>query len=118
MKTHHQIQSAIDLSSQLPKFDRYPAVIECWNERELMWRTDNGRSYAHIVETSEYQYHLMYFNGRLAIVERDGVTIFAHLTDRLTEMMSNEAPTILLNHAGVSVISVDNLVELCKRAEK
>jgi hypothetical protein len=118
MKTHHQIQSAIDLSSQLPKFDRYPAVIECWNERELMWRTDNGRSYAHIVETSEYQYHLMYFNGRLAIVERDGVTIFAHLTDRLTEMMSNDAPTVPLNQDERTVISVDDLVELCKRAEK
>ena len=115
MKTHHQIQSEIDLSSQLPKFDRYPAVIECWNERELMWRTDNGRSYAHIVETSEYQYHLMYFNGQLAIVERDGVTIFAHLTDRLTELMSNDAPTVPLNQDERTVISVDDLVELCKR---
>ena len=64
MKSQQQIRSEIDASEQLPKFDRYPAVIECWNERELMWRTDNGRSYAHIVETSEYQYHLMYFNGR------------------------------------------------------
>ena len=115
MKTHHQIQSEIDLSSQLPKFDRYPAVIECWNERELMWRTDNGRSYAHIVETSEYQYHLMYFNGRLAIVERDGVTIFAHLTAQLTEMMSNDAPTVPLNQDERSVISIDDLVKLCKR---
>jgi reverse gyrase len=118
MKTHHQIQSAIDLSSQLPKFDLYPAVIECWNERELMWRTDNGRSYAHIVETSEYQYHLMYFNERLAIVERDGVTIFSHLTDRLTEMMSNDAPTVRLNRDRMPVISVDDLAELCKEVTK
>lgn len=118
MKSQQQIRSEIDASEKLPKFDRYPAVIECWNERELMWRTDNGRSYAHIVETSEYQYHLMYFNGRLAIVERDGVTIFAHLTDRLTEMMSNDAPTVPLNQDRIPVISVDDLVELCKRTEK
>lgn len=118
MKTHQQIQSEIELSSQLPNFDNFPAVIECWNERELMWRTDNGHSYAHIVETSEYQYHLMYFNGRLAIVERDGVTIFAHLTVRLTEMMSNDAPTVRLNRDRMPVISVEDLAELCKGVTK
>jgi hypothetical protein len=115
MKSQHQIQAEIDSSSQLPIFSNYPAVIECWNERELMWRTDNGRSYAHIVETSAYQYHLIYFDGQLAIVERDGVTLFSHLTDRLTELMSNNTPTVLLKQDGISVISVDDLVSLCKQ---
>jgi hypothetical protein len=115
MKSQHQIQAEIDSSSQLPIFTNFPAVIECWNERELMWRTDNGRSYAHIVETSQYQYHLIYFDEQLAIVERDGVTLFSHLTDRLTEMMSNDTPTVLLNRHKISVISVDDLVSLCKQ---
>jgi hypothetical protein len=79
MKSQHQIQAEIESSSLSPIFSNYPAVIECWNERELMWRTDNGRSYAHIVETSQYQYHLIYFDGQLAIVERDGVTLFVEV---------------------------------------
>jgi hypothetical protein len=115
MTSQQQIQAEIDSSSQLPKFTNFPAVIECWNERELMWRTDNGRSYAHIVETSAYQYHLIYFNGQLAIVERDGVTIFSHLTPELAEVMSNDAPTVPLNQTKISVISVDDLVSLCKQ---
>lgn len=126
MKNQQQIQSEIEASARLPKFDTFPEVIECWNEREILWRTDRGRSYPHIIDARPYQYHLMYFDGRLAIVEQAQVTIFSHLTARLAEEMSRESPPnqvttptaiapITYNQDGISVISVDDLVELCRR---
>jgi hypothetical protein len=113
MKTHHQIQSEIETSQQLPKFDRHPAITECWNEYEQLWRDDNGRSYIHWVEDRQYEYHLMYFDGRLAIAERNGVTIFSHLTERLERSMKDrEAATVSNNY---DAISLDELVKLSKK---
>lgn len=87
MKTHREIRAEIAKTSQLPKFDRYPAIIECWNEHEKLWRDDNGRSYVHWVEDRPYEYHLIYFDEYLVIVERNGVTIFSHLTEQFTKIM-------------------------------
>ena len=110
MKTHHQIQSEIETSQQLPKFDRHPAITECWNEYERLWRDDNGRSYIHWVADRPYEYHLMYFDSRLAIAERNGVSIFSHLTDRLaTAMNGTEALPVSSNYDS---ISLDEIVEL------
>jgi hypothetical protein len=92
MKTHQQIQAEIAASSQLAKFDRYPTVMECWNENEKLWRDDNGYSYAHWVANHQYEYHLMYFDGQLAIAERNGMTIFSHLTERLTRVINETEP--------------------------
>jgi hypothetical protein len=92
MKTHHQIQSEIEASHQLPKFDRHPAITECWNEYERMWRDDNGRCYADFITARPYEYHLMYFDGMLAIAERNGVTIFSHVTERLARAIDGTEP--------------------------
>jgi hypothetical protein len=113
MKTHHQIQSEIAASQQLPKFDRHPAITECWNESEKLWRDDNGRSYIHWVEDRQYEYHLMYFDGRLAIAERNRVTIFSHLTERLERAMSGRETAIVSNN--YDAISLDELVKLSKK---
>ena len=92
MKTYQEIQAEIAISSQLPKFDRYPAVMECWSEYEKFWRDDNGSSYVHWVEDRQYEYHLLYFDGKLALAERNGVTIFSHLTERLIDVMNGNEP--------------------------
>ena len=113
MKTHHQIQSEIETSQQLPKFDRHPAITECWNEYEQMWRDDNGRNYIHWVADRPYEYHLMYFDGRLAIAERNGVTIFSHLTDRLERAMNDTEVAKVPSNC--DSISLDELVELSKK---
>jgi hypothetical protein len=104
MKTHQQIQAEIAASSQLPKFDRYPAVMECWNENEQLWRDDNGCSYAHWVANRRYEYHLLYFDGQLAIAERNGITILSHLTERFTRVMADTEPVKLTtNYAAISL---------------
>ena len=95
MKTHQEIQSEIAASSLLPKFDRYPTIMECWNEYEKLWRDDNGRSYVHWVEKRPYEYHLVYFDGKLALAERNGVTIFSHLTERFIRGSSGTEPAKL-----------------------
>ncbi len=112
MKTHHQIQSEIVASQQLPKFDRHPAITECWNEHEKLWRDDNGRSYIHWVEDRQYKYHLLYFDGRLAIVERNGVTIFSHLTARLEKAINREE--LATFSSNYDPISLEELVKLSK----
>ena len=92
MKTYQEIQSEILTSSRLPKFDRYPAVMECWNEYEKFWRDDNGSSYVHWVTDRRSEYHLLYFDGKLALVEQNGVTIFSHLTERFSKVMNGIEP--------------------------
>jgi hypothetical protein len=96
MKTYHQIQSEIATSQQLPKFDRHPAITECWNEYERLWRDDNGRGYVYIVTDRPYEYHLMYFDGRLVVAERNGMTIFTHLTERLAQAIKSTEPERVL----------------------
>ena len=79
-----------------------------------MWRDDNGRNYIHWVADRPYEYHLMYFDGRLAIAERNGVTIFSHLTDRLEKAINaREAAKVPSNY---DAISLDELVELSKKS--
>lgn len=79
-----------------------------------MWRDDNGRSYIHWVADRQYEYHLMYFDSRLAIAERNGVTIFSHLTDRLARAMNDtEVAKVSSNY---DAISLDELVELSKKS--
>lgn len=90
MKTKTEIEAEINKSSQSPPIDIYPQIIECWNEHEKMWRTDNGRSYTHIIKTEEYKYHLLYLNDRLGIVEESGQTIFSHLSPKVSKLMSGD----------------------------
>jgi hypothetical protein len=94
MKTAAEIQIEIDRSRQLEPIYSYPQIIECWNEHEKMWRTDNGRSYPHILQNQEYDYHLLYLDGRLGIVERSGKTIFSHVTERILKIMSGDVSTL------------------------
>ncbi len=92
MKTDREIQAEIAASSLLPKFDRYPAVMECWSEYEKFWRDDNGSSYIHWVTDRQYEYHLLYFDGKLALAEQNGVTIFSHLTEQFIKVMKGIKP--------------------------
>ncbi len=92
MKTYQEIQAEIAGSRLLPKFDCYPAVMECWNEYEKLWRDDNGCSYVHWVTDRQCEYYLLYFSGKLALVEQNGVTIFSHLTERFTQVMEGIEP--------------------------
>jgi hypothetical protein len=87
-KTLQQIQSEINASSELALFSSIPRAIECWNEHGILWRSDNGRGYSHVTEIAKYQFHLLYFDGQLAIVEKNGTTIFSHLTPALAKNMS------------------------------
>jgi hypothetical protein len=114
MKTYQEIQTEIAATKQLPKFDRYPAVMECWSEHEKFWRDDNGRSYAHWVTDRPYEYHLMYFDGHLAIAERNGVTIFSHLTERLTRVMEGNEPPVEFK-TNYPSISLEELAALGKK---
>ena len=94
MKTDAQIQLEIEAARKLTPFNTYPKIIECWNEYEVMWRTDNGRSFNHIIKHEDYRYHLIYFNDKLAIVEVEGTTIFSHLLPELEQIMQGKAPNI------------------------
>jgi hypothetical protein len=94
MKTDSQIQAEIEAARLLTPFYIYPKTIECWNEYEVMWRTDNGRSYNHVIEREDYRYHLLYFDDKLATVEVDGVTIFSHLLPGLELIMQGKEPEI------------------------
>lgn len=99
MKTPTQIQAEIDIARQRTPFSRHPKTIECWSEYEVMWRTDNGRSYNHVIEHKNYQYHLIYFDDDLAIVEKSGVTIFSHLLPELEKIMEGKTNDALLTSA-------------------
>jgi hypothetical protein len=90
MKTTAEIELEIQKFRQLTPIDVYPQIIECWNEYERMWRTDNGRSYTYIIQDKQYSYHLLYLDGRLGIVERAGETIFSHLTPKLLKLMNGD----------------------------
>lgn len=90
MKTPAQIQAEIEAARKFLPFHTHPKTIECRSEYEVMWRADNGRSYNHIIERADYQYHLIYFDDRLAIVEKTGVTIFSHLVPELEKMMQGD----------------------------
>jgi hypothetical protein len=96
-KTPADIELEIQQSRQLQPIYRYPKVIECWSEYEKMWRTDNGRSYNHIIQFQHYNYHLVYFDGQLGIVEQLGKTIFSHLTPELSKMIISEIPDLDLS---------------------
>jgi hypothetical protein len=101
-KTARDIELEIQQSRQSLPIDRYPQIIECWSEYEKMWRIDNGRSYNHVIQSNQYNYHLLYFDGQLGIVEQSGQTIFSHLTPKLSRMMSGD-----ISELGVPVISED-----------
>jgi hypothetical protein len=90
MKITTDIEIEIQKSSQSSPIDIYPQIVECWNEHEKMWQTDNGRSYIHIIQTKAYNYHLLYLDGRLGIVEKSGTTIFFHLTTKVSKLMSGD----------------------------
>jgi hypothetical protein len=88
MKTYQEIQAEIAGSRLLPKFDCYPAVMECWNEYEKLWRDDNGFSY----------------------VQQNGITIFSHLTERFTQVMEGIEPVKLYKNS--SSISLEELAAI------
>lgn len=90
MKTSTEIELEIEQSRQLTLIDNLPKIIECWSEYEIMWRSDNGRSYPHIIQHKQYNYHLLYLDDRLGIVERSGETIFSCLTPKLSKILSGD----------------------------
>ena len=117
MKTHQEIQAQIAATRQLPKFDQYPAIIECWNEYEKFWRDDNGRSYMHWVVDRPYEYHLIYFDEHLVVVERNGVTLFSHITARLTKIMEGYEEPVKFRD-DYPIISLEELAALPRLKNK
>jgi hypothetical protein len=110
-RTSAQIQSEIALTrATYPQpFDRYPQIIECYNEKERLWVNNNGKCYIDLVTDAPCESFLLYFNGHLAIVEERGQTIFSHLTPKLEREMSRETTP---NLQAATVLTSDQLVEL------
>jgi hypothetical protein len=111
MKTSQQIELEIAAASRLPKIDDYPAIQELWNEYEIMWRMDNGRGYQHILSHPQSKYHLLYFDRQLVIVEREGVTIFSHLTNRIDRVLGNPLPHNPDFDSPHHIITIEELVK-------
>jgi hypothetical protein len=88
-KTTAEIQVDINLTFWLDKIDTLPDVIECHNEYGRMWRNDRGRAYTDIIDNIDYNYHLLFFDGKLGIVEDRGKTVFCHLTPELEARLLN-----------------------------
>ena len=88
-KTAADIQVDINLTFLLEPIDTYPDVIECHNEYGRMWRNDRGRGYTDIIDHVDYNYHLLFLDGKLGIVEYQGKTVFCHLTSKLEAELLN-----------------------------
>ncbi len=89
-KTAADIQVDVNLTFLLDKIDTLPDVIECHNEHGRMWRNDRGRAYTDIVDNVDYNYHLLFLDGKLGIVEYQGKTVFCHLTPKLEAQLLND----------------------------
>jgi hypothetical protein len=111
-KTPQQIQFEIAASAKLALFSITPRTIECWNEHGILWRTDNGLGYTHVIQITKYQFHLLYFDGQLAIVEKNGTTIFSHLTPELAESMaSNSANSLAPKSLAPRTMTIEQLAQ-------
>jgi hypothetical protein len=91
-RSRRQIEAEIAVASKLPAFDNFPIIEECWNEHQILWRMDNGRGYTYVVSEPNYQYHLMFFDEQLVLVEHRGKTIFSNVSQRMTTLLTNPAP--------------------------
>jgi hypothetical protein len=110
-RTPAQIQSeiALTLATYPQPLDRYPQIIECYNEQERLWVNNNGKCYVDLVADLPCEYFLLYFDGHLVIAEERGQTIFSHLTPELEREMSRSTTP---NLQAATVVTSDQLVEL------
>jgi hypothetical protein len=111
-RSPHQIEAEIKAASKLPEFDDFPIIEECWNENQIMWRMDNGKGYTYVVSQPNYQYHLMFFDERLVLVEYRGKTIFSNISQRMTTLLTNPAPRDPMLDIPCPKVSMEELYEL------